>query len=350
MSPFADSLPDVDRLLLALVRRPETGSAFPDSAWEPLLDRAFPQGLALELERMSGAGRVALPDRAAARLALRSAEERLWLRRLRAELAGLLAILDEARIPVLVLKGIPLGERLTGDPLGRPSTDLDLLVVPDALPVATRLLAASGWKGSDPAGRPHLGAHHLSFVRQALLLELHWRPLPESPVEATAGLLERSIVAEIDGLPPLRRLAPADELPFLAAHAVAHGFGRLLWVLDLARYAERFPSLSDEEVVEGARRLRGGRALEIAGRAVGELLGVQLPGGRPTGRGARFELLSGRLGRILDEGLPIERRGLDTLAWRIFAADGAREAAAVAGGIPLRALVARGRESGGGEG
>ena len=50
---------------------------------------------------------------------------------------GLLAAAD---IPCLVLKGLPLGQRLYGHPLARMARDIDLLVAPRTFQAAERML------------------------------------------------------------------------------------------------------------------------------------------------------------------------------------------------------------------
>ena len=63
---------------------------------------------------------------------------------------GLLAAAD---IPCLVLKGLPLGQRLYGHPLARSAQDIDLLVAPRTFQAAERVLLESGWRRASSTRR-----------------------------------------------------------------------------------------------------------------------------------------------------------------------------------------------------
>ena len=58
-----------------------------------------------------------------------------------AELAAIAAALDEAGVPVLLLKGAALGRMVYGSPAERPISDLDLLIPADRLERAREALA-----------------------------------------------------------------------------------------------------------------------------------------------------------------------------------------------------------------
>jgi hypothetical protein len=76
----------------------------------------------------------------------------------------------------------------------------------------------------------------------------------------------------------LRILAPEDELVYLATHAAAHAFVRLMWLYDLKLLCRRYASHIDWlAVVERARDLRVLTAVAFTCAMLRERLNVTLP-------------------------------------------------------------------------
>ena len=97
------------------------------------------------------------------------------------------ALFEQAAIPMLVIKGIPLALQTTGSLTARGRGDLDLLVEPNRLPEAVALLEAAGF--SRPPGHfprqlnsvwgrcSRWSGYELALVRQeptVLWIDLHW--------------------------------------------------------------------------------------------------------------------------------------------------------------------------------
>lgn len=159
----------------------------------------------------------------------------------------LLSVLDAlARhgITPIALKGFGLASRLYDSPLGRPSTDVDVLVLPEEVPVVHRALTALGLKHQpDPAlGDVLEEHHHHAFAGPAGLVEVHFRlfagfgmaTYDDAAVQARAwpAVLERRAV---------RYLGAEDEFLYLAVHAANHAFLRASWLVDLQRFAMKSP-------------------------------------------------------------------------------------------------------------
>lgn len=154
-----------------------------------------------------------------------------------------LAVLDALRavglVPIL-LKGYGLAQRLyPGQPLARPSTDVDLLFTEAELVRARPVLASLGLhEFQDPVDH----AHHVAFSGPRGLVEAHFKlfngfgggEFDEKALRA------RRVAATLDGR-PVFFLAPADEFLYLATHAANHGFLRLSWLVDLAYYVGKQP-------------------------------------------------------------------------------------------------------------
>lgn len=151
--------------------------------------------------------------------------------------------LDRQGIPSIVLKGLPLSQRLFGNPLARDCFDIDLLIPPDAVQAAQQALTNRGWRLHKPSFQPTPARNRAynRFVKDRLLagvggaLELHHR-LTNNPFLLDAPfdtLRARAELAEI-GASTFTVLADADLLVYLAVHGQLHRFSRLKWLCDIA--------------------------------------------------------------------------------------------------------------------
>ena len=172
-----DPDPDPDRATLArwLVRGWDPGrdDALDEAALDRLLDLAWSEGV-----RVQACARLAAVETITAQ---RRQDCQAWVRQQAAAALGvqgrLRAVLDslqQARIPVLVLKGAALAHWLSPAPYLRESSDVDLLLADrdDALRAA-RVLASLGYALAYPPGR---FTHELSCRHRdgGLGLDLHW--------------------------------------------------------------------------------------------------------------------------------------------------------------------------------
>ncbi|HEY7509769.1 MAG TPA: nucleotidyltransferase family protein [Vicinamibacteria bacterium] len=149
-------------------------------------------------------------------------------------LERVLAALDRAAIPALVLKGAAVALSHYARPAQRPMSDLDLLVRPAQWRGAASVLAALGFELDDPA------EHGAGFAGPAgVRLELH------GALTTCPGVFPvrfDDLMARSRALPspfPGRRLGDEDLLLHAALHiAFQHGFRvRLGQVVDVARLA-----------------------------------------------------------------------------------------------------------------
>jgi len=136
---------------------------------------------------------------------LRGLRRKTWCenRLLFARLAPAAAMLQQAGIPVLVLKGVPLALRYYRDAGLRPMRDLDLLVPEQRAREAIQLFQSAGWRELWP-GRYRLGPRDLGF-RQALPyaagdgreMDLHWHALYQATFPgADAAFFSRRFLVE----------------------------------------------------------------------------------------------------------------------------------------------------------
>jgi hypothetical protein len=161
------------------------------------------------------------------------------------ELARLLQVLGEARIPAIPLKSTVLAEVLYEDPALRVCADIDLLVPTQNIIDAHNLILSCGYQ---------------SQITQPFFLKLLERygkdcelmredELCAYPLELHCGLLwggrlERELLKEIwaDAVPlsfygvPAFALSSDWEFLYLAVHAARHGLLSLKWFVDLDRF------------------------------------------------------------------------------------------------------------------
>lgn len=150
-------------------------------------------------------------------------------------------------IDVMVLKGAALLLCLYEHPGLRPMCDIDLLIRPADAGRAERLLAELGYgRGNsllrdDFYPRYHYEAEYLGAGPHAIRLDLHvrpWRPLRYRQTVPEDAMWERRRFVPIGGA---RVSIPgrSDLLVHLMCHAAFHGGTRLLWLLDIHRFAAR---------------------------------------------------------------------------------------------------------------
>jgi len=193
-----------------------------------------------------------------------------------------------AGVPVLILKGPALAWSVYPHPATRPSSDLDVLVLPDTVPVARRLLVELGYTCLD---RKHDVARH--FYCEELLcpprqarhhrwIELHWELSPVAGLGRTVSvseLFERAVRITGDAI-EFEALHPVDALLHRAlVNAFHHGRDlRLIWLMDVALLAQQITLLDAWSVLQercGAWRAR--LAVELSLRLTCAWLGLQLP-------------------------------------------------------------------------
>ncbi len=141
-------------------------------------------------------------------------------------------------VPALVLKGLPLGQRLYGHPFGKSSVDIDLLVPPNDFATAGRVLSEFGWRRTPPdfpatPARTRwcervLDAH--VFIGPGRKLDLHGNLLgnPFLFDPPFAELHADGAAVDVAGC---RFWTPGDahQLLYLACHGSLHGWERLQW-------------------------------------------------------------------------------------------------------------------------
>lgn len=204
-------------------------------------------------------------------------------------------------IPCIVLKGLPLSQRLYGHPLAKDMIDIDLLVSPRTLPAAEGALRERGWRRVEPSfpETPVRNRWYAGFVHDRVLvgpggrLELHQR-LSDNPRYLDAPF--ESLYA--NGSPvgsesaPTRALGDDDQLLYLACHGTRHYWRRLKWLCDTAALLASLAPDSLERVVVRCREAKLDSVLASTLALCREAFHVDVPGAAAasstSGRRAAF--------------------------------------------------------------
>lgn len=251
--PRPPSAVGLDAVLARPAARLDPG-ALDGAGWARLVEDAWRHGLIAPLVSRLPPDGTGLPPEVRERLRRLGSGLRLAAGPHRAAEDEVVAALAAAGVPVALLKGMSLADRLYGDPDLRPSGDVDALVPAAELDHAVEVLDRHGWR-LEPGRHPDYQRRHhrhVTLVREGSpAVELHHR--------ASTGF-----AMVLDGEPLLARarpgargglvLAPEDELLFLALHAADHGLARLCWLEDLLALLDAAgPALDWAAVVARAR-------------------------------------------------------------------------------------------------
>jgi len=137
--------------------------------------------------------------------------------------ANILNCLQEAGIPVMVLKGIPLTILYYKNHALRPMSDMDIMVPLSRARDAIGVLKNNGWSVGNPAQLEFFLKYGRStelFDADRNELDLHWHPVFETYDDrATSTFWDKAITLEVAGV-QTQTMCPADTL----FHVIVHGF------------------------------------------------------------------------------------------------------------------------------
>ena len=209
------------------------------------------------------------------------------------QLTGALAAVD---VPSIVLKGAALAFTLYPDPARRPIGDIDILVHPEHVAVALRVLGLLGYVPTPSGLAANIVARiaggdtrtlarrcQVTMLRGArsaqqlpMQVDLHWslnsRALLRRTMDA-AWFWEHTRPVFRSGM---RVLGDEAQLLHLSAHTLQHGIPRLRWTYDMALLLARRP-LAWEVVLAGAERCGLGLAVQSSLAAVTLIWGIAPP-------------------------------------------------------------------------
>ncbi len=146
--------------------------------------------------------------------------------------------------PYLTMKGLPLAALLYDPPERRLSTDVDIVVDPQDLPIIVSSLEGAGLKSTQRYLRP-FSMNQVSLIHQSsrLAVDLHWRiALPHLPVPTFDELWVERQTVNVGGL-EINTFGPNFGALHLLIHAHQHLFEPRT-LLDLALWLEKFDNRS----------------------------------------------------------------------------------------------------------
>jgi tRNA1(Val) A37 N6-methylase TrmN6 len=194
------------------------------------------------------------------------------------------ADLGRARIPVLLLKGPDLQERLYGTPAAYLSGDVDILVPRRLRARARRALVRAGFRFDPSNGVLWRMSGAASYEREGFFLDLHWGLHAGQLPSWCFRSLERDLWA--NATPGAHGMFEPDVeslIVFLAVHAAGHRFERAEWSENVRAAASLNPDW---------RRVRG---IARRARAVGAVRRAL----RPEATGREQPVLDGAYGRFV---------------------------------------------------
>lgn len=191
------------------------------------------------------------------------------------EALRLQALLDEAGLPAMFIKGESLAMRVYGILNLKQARDIDLLVMPQDIARARAVLEQAGYAVAKPAGlTPEQFETFTTFGRECLMIhrqsrifiDLHWRLTDNAQFlpGVTAGSPANLVPMAGDGA-ALRTLSDPDLFAFLCLHGAQHGWARLKWLVDVAAWL-------GQEGEAGIERLFRASVERGAGRPAGQAL------------------------------------------------------------------------------
>jgi len=285
-------------LTAALHQRHPAFGAFPGTGagWRSLATAAARTGLSgLVLERATALD-ISIPESAAEHLRRASfavAAENVHLLR---ELQTVVAALNAADIPVMLLKGAALNLAHYRSPGLRPMSDLDLLVRHADVDRARAILEAAGCRRGAPLLREdffprfYYETEYFTGSTRPARIDLHARPFRPMRYACTVheGAFWRGAETILCGSAAAWTPRPSVMFVHLAAHAAFHGCARLVWLYDLHRFvAFHGAGLPWSEVVHISRKWSLTLAVRTAIERATMLLGDFVPDDLRSDLGAR---------------------------------------------------------------
>ena len=199
--------------------------------------------------------------------ALRGVAHALWIQGEGRRAAG---ELQQAGVPVLLLKGPDLQARLYGTPAAYASSDVDVLVPARAADRSRAHLSRLGWTFSPDNGVLWRYSRAAAFDRDGFRLDLHWGlHAAHLPAWSLHPLERRLWRGARPGPSGMLEPDPESLLVFLAVHVVGHSFERADWSENVYRSAALVTDWSAVWAIAREARVEGAVRAALDGRRAG---------------------------------------------------------------------------------
>jgi hypothetical protein len=202
----------------------------------------------------------------------------------RANLAAVAAALElsnlaeRAGVRIMALQGLTV-LRLYHDPALRPMNDLDVMVRPAHRAIFAAVLLREGYELVDPR-YPDL------FRGRGIEVDLHTHILNLDRIRRRDSLFAENLCSMWDEAEPFHQSGDAllrpsleDNFIALAAHALKHGYSRLIWLTDLSVLLKSLEAKEGgwNRLLERTRFWGQTKSVLFAMVLVGEMLGERIP-------------------------------------------------------------------------
>jgi len=238
--------------------------------------------------------------RAIAEQGLRAAHESNRLR----------AAFDQARMPLLFLKGLALAMLAYRTPFTKMSSDIDVLVLTQDIARAAAILREHGYRLSLPASDSQLlqwrrlSKESVWVHENGLVLELHHRVADQPQLLAGLNATSPGQLVEIAPGIELPTFADDELFAYLCVHGASSAWFRLKWITDFAAFLHGRSPKAIEALYERSQHLGSARAAAQALLLTERLYALPLddglrrrlrrsPASRWLARAALGDLLSG---------------------------------------------------------
>jgi len=214
----------------------------------------------------------------------------------------LLADFTRARVPLLFLKGLPVGKLAYGSASLKSGVDVDLLIRIADLPQAAALLQGRGYVLTIP-NRPAAEVGQWHRIRKesvwiapssGVQIDLHTRVADNPKMIATIGVHSPSRLMDVGNGIELPTLGPTETFAYLAVHGASSAWFRLKWICDFAALLADKPPTELDELYQESLQLGAGRA-----PAQALLLADRLFGTLADNAALKTKLVSDRVNRLL---------------------------------------------------
>ena len=199
------------------------------------------------------------------------------------ECRALLQAFEDARVPLLFVKGLSVGALAYRSPLLKMGWDIDLLIDPLDLRQACDILHSLAYTHRIPTEGADLSTWHKhskeSVWRRghSFHVELHTRLADNAQLIPTIDVRSRRQLVEIAPSISLPTLADEELLAYLAVHGSSSGWFRLKWIADFAALLAGRGVEELAQLYDGSQQLGAARAFGQALLVANELFDVLTP-------------------------------------------------------------------------
>ncbi|MCC6975524.1 MAG: nucleotidyltransferase family protein [Anaerolineae bacterium] len=185
------------------------------------------------------------------------------------EIKSVTQILAQAGIPAVPFKGVVLALQAYHHTALRVCRDIDLIVPHQDIHQAKDLLLKSGYQfhseyvGADRSALYQQGSNAFPLVNSAngLILELHWRLMPEVSIDSDY-FWEKAAPQEYSGAKVLQ-FSPEDLILLLLIHGSKHLWSELIWAVDVDQMLRHTKDIQWDHLLKLAQNWKVGRFVKV---------------------------------------------------------------------------------------